>query len=222
MKTMSAQPGPEWLDANRFDEVITDQRRLREIVKPPSRYVAHKVIDHIDGLCRRFIAAAPFAVIGSTGTSATVDLSPKGDAPGFVKVLDPHTLAIPDRLGNNRADTLCNLLEDDRLGLIFLVPGKRETLRVGGRAAIVRDARLSRRLAHNGREPNLAIVVRVSRAYFHCAKCMIRAGLWEPDSWPDASALPSLAETMVRHGKLPDPVEEVQEIVRRDAENRLY
>jgi len=205
-----------------FEEVITSPQRLREIIKPPSRFVANKVIDHVDDYCRRFIAAAPFAVIGSTSAAGAMDLSPKGDAPGFVHVLDDQTLAVPDRLGNNRVDTLCNLLEDERIGLIFLVPGKRETLRMSGRAAIVRDTALNERLAHNGKPPNLAIVVTVERAFFHCSKCMMRSGLWDSERWPDSSGLPSLAETMVRHGKLQDRVEEVQEIVRRDAENRLY
>lgn len=205
-----------------FEEIVATRARLRELVKAPSRYVAHKVIDHVDAYCRRFIAAAPFVVVSSTSAAGAMDLSPKGDAPGFVHVLDAHTLAIPDRLGNNRVDTLCNLLEDDRIGLIFLVPGKRETLRMSGRGTIVRDTALNARLAHAGKAPALAIVVRVERAFFHCAKCMIRSGLWEPDEWPDVRGLPSLAETMVHHGKLADSVPEVDAIVHRDAETRLY
>lgn len=206
----------------RFAEVITTRARLREIVKEPSRFVANKVIDHVDDYCRRFIAAAPFLVIGSTSAAAAMDLSPKGDSPGFVKILDVHTLAIPDRLGNNRVDTLSNLLEDDRVGLIFLVPGRRETLRMSGRAAIVRDPALNGQLAHKGKTPSLAIVVTIKRAFFHCAKCMIRSGLWEPERWPDSSTLPTLAETMVHHGRLKDSVKAVDEIVRADARNRLY
>ncbi len=206
----------------RYAEVIGTRERLRELVKEPSRYVADKVIDHLDDYCRRFVAAAPFVVVASTNRAGAVDLSPKGDAPGFVRVLDERTLAIPDRLGNNRVDTLCNLLEDDRIGLIFLVPAKRETLRMSGRAAIVRDEKLNARLAHDGNPPALAIVVDVQRAFFHCAKCMIRSGMWDPTRWPDTRGLPSLAETMVRHGKLTDRVEDVDEIVCRDAVERLY
>lgn len=208
--------------ADRFEEVITTRARLRQIVKEPSRYVANKVIDYVDEYCRRFIAAAPFVVLSSTSAAGAMDMSPKGDGAGFVKVLDERTLAIPERLGNNRVDTLCNLLEDDRIGLIFLVPGKRETLRMSGRGLIVRDPGLNERLAHKGKAPYLAIVVRVERAFFHCSKCMIRSGLWEPARWPDVAGLPSLAETMVRHGKLADTVEAVDEIVQRDAVKRLY
>ncbi len=207
---------------DRFEEIVRMRGRLREIVKEPSRFVADKVIGEIDAFCAEFIAASPFVVIATTNAAGVVDVSPKGDPAGFVHVLDGTTLAIPDRLGNNRVDTLCNLVEDDRIGLIFLVPDKRETLRVSGRAVIVRDAALNRRLAHKGKEPALAVVVRVERAFFHCSKCMIRSGLWEPENWPDASALPTLAETMVRHGRLTDSIGKVEEIVRSDAEDRLY
>jgi PPOX class probable FMN-dependent enzyme len=207
---------------DRFEEVLRTRDRLREVIREPSRFVADKVIDRIDSYCADFIGASPFVVVATTNAAGAVDVSPKGDPAGFVHVLDEKTLAIPDRLGNNRVDTLCNLIEDDRIGLIFLVPGKRETLRLSGRAAIVRDADLNRRLAHDGREPALAVIVGVERAYFHCSKCMIRSGLWEPDRWPDTAGLPTLAQTMVRHGKLSDPLDEVEQIVHKDAENRLY
>jgi PPOX class probable FMN-dependent enzyme len=205
-----------------FEEIIGSRQRLREIIKEPSRFVSDKVISHIDDYCRRFIAASPFAIIATRSRAGAVDLSPKGDPPGFVQVLDDRTLAIPDRPGNNRVDTLCNLTEDSRIGTIFLIPGKSETLRISGRGMIVRDATLGERLAYNGKPPTLAIVIKVERAFFHCSKCMIRSSLWKPDHWPETRGLPTLAETMVRHGKLLDTVGEVDEIVRRDAANRLY
>ncbi len=205
-----------------FEEVIGSRERLRKIRKEPSRFVASKVIDRIDDMCARFIAASPFAVVASTDAAGAVDLSPKGDPPGFVRVLSPRRLAIPDRPGNNRADTMENLLEDDRIGLIFLVPGRRETLRVSGRGRIVRDAGLNAQMAHKGREPDLAVVVEVERAFFHCAKCMIRSGLWQPEEWPSGEGLPSLAETMKHHGRLKDAVGDVEQIVRKDAVERLY
>jgi PPOX class probable FMN-dependent enzyme len=210
------------MELSRFEEVIRTSEHLRKIVKEPSRLVAHKEIDHIDDFCRVFIAASPFLVLSTRSGAGAVDLSPKGDPPGFVRILDEKTLAIPDRLGNNRLDTLCNLIEDDRVGIIFFVPGKRETLRLSGRGAIVRDDALNSELAHDGKAPNLAIVVEVERAFFHCAKCMIRSGLWEPQKWPDSSDLPTLGQTMVRHGALPDPVEEIDRIVEQNAVKRLY
>lgn len=207
---------------HRFQETITTQERLRQIIKEPSRFVADKVIDHIDDFALRFIAASPFVVVASTSGAGAVDVSPKGDPAGFVQVLDSQTLAIPERLGNNRVDTLCNLVEDDRIGLIFLVPGKRETLRISGRGAIVRDKDLTEQLAHNGRPPELAVVIEVQRAFFHCSKCMLRSHLWEPDKWPDTDGLPTLAATMKRHGSLKDRLEEIEGIVSNDAKTRLY
>lgn len=207
---------------HQFEEIIADPARLRDIIPPPSRFVANKVIDHLDGMCQNFIAASPFMVMATCNARGDVDLTPKGDPPGFVHVLDSKTLAVPDRLGNNRADSLCNLLEDNRTGLIFMVPGKRETLRLSGRAAMVRDTELNQSLAHQERPPKLAVIVSVERAFFHCSKCMIRSGLWDPQRWPDSESLPSLAETMVRHGRLNESVGEVDGIVERDAKSRLY
>lgn len=210
------------MTADRWQQVVRTHSELRDVVAPPSRLVADKVIDHIDHHAREFIAHAPFLVLASTNAAGDVDLSPKGDPPGFVMAHDEHTLLIPDRPGNHRVDTLCNLLDDDRVGLIFLIPGKGETLRISGRAQIVRDPPVLRRLTHKGRPPLLAIVVTVHRAFFHCAKCMIRSGLWNPDEWPGTDHLPSLAQTMVDHGRLPESVDAVDAIVRDDARTRLY
>ncbi len=206
----------------RFEETITTRERLREIIKPPSRFVANKVINQVDEYCARFIGASPFVVLATTSADGAVDLSPKGDPAGFVQVLDRHTLAVPERPGNHRADSMCNLLEDDRIGLIVLVPGKRETLRISGRASIVRDRALLDRMAHQRKVPELAIVIEVRRAFFHCAKCIIRSHLWQPQAWPETGHLPSLAETMKHHGRLADRLDEVEEVVQRDARDRLY
>jgi hypothetical protein len=151
-----------------------------------------------------------------------MDISPKGDAPGFVKVLDKTTLAIPDRPGNQRFDTFRNLFESPRVGLIFLVPGKRETLRVSGRAEVVRDADLLETLAANGKTPALALAVHVEEAFFHCAKCMIRSHLWLPERWPSLEGLPTLAETMKDAASVPVPVEVLEGIIQEDEETRLY
>ena len=206
-----------------FQNVITDIEGLREIIGAPSHRVLNKVIDRIDELAARFIAASPFAVIASRNGDGHLDLSPKGDAAGsFVRVIDQQTLAVPDRLGNRRLDTLTNLLDDPNMGMIFLVPGKRETLRISGTAQIVRDQWLREELAHQDRMPDLAIVVTVNRLYFHCAKCMIRSGLWQPDVWRSTDHLPSLAETMVVHAGLSESIAEAQARIDRDAVERLY
>lgn len=151
-----------------------------------------------------------------------MDVSPKGDPPGFVRVLDDRTLAIPDRPGNRRIDTFRNVLENPQVGLLFLVPGKPETLRVAGSASIVRDLALLDAMSVEGKAPEFALVVRVQRVMFHCGKCIIRSGLWSQDRWPDASGLPTLAEAMVLQGALDESVEEMHALIENDAVSRLY
>lgn len=208
--------------AERFEDVVTSEAELRAVIGEPSHRARSKVVPRLDEHCRAFIERSPFLVIASHDALGNLDVSPKGDPPGFVQVLDDHTLVIPDRLGNRRLDTFRNLLDNPKVGLIFLIPGKRETLRVSGTAAIVRDAGLRERMAIDGRPPDLALVVRVERALFHCSKCMIRSQLWQPDAWPDISDLASLAEVIVAHARLADTVDEVHSIIERDTRERLY
>lgn len=208
--------------ANHFDEVVSSRQALRSIIKEPNRKVSHKAIDHIDDICRRFIAASPFVIVATRGADGLVDVSPRGDPPGFVQVLDQETLAIPDRLGNNRVDSFENLLVDPTVGLMFMIPGNGDTLRVSGRAAIVRDRALRERLAHHGKVPNLALVVTVEEAFMHCAKAIVRAGLWRQEAWPTLERVPSLAEAMVAHGRLDADVPEMQAIIENDGLTRMY
>ena len=205
-----------------FDEIITSRGRLREIVKEPSPKVSHTAIDYIDGICARFIAASPFVIVATRGRENRLDVSPKGDPAGFVAILDPKTLAIPDRLGNNRADSFENLLVHPEVGLIFMIPGVGDTLRVSGKARIVRDAALQEQMAVNGKTPNLLIVVSVEEAFMHCAKSLVRSNLWIKQGWPDTREVPSLAEAMVAHGALSETIPEIQEIIDNDARQRLY
>jgi PPOX class probable FMN-dependent enzyme len=166
----------------RFGEVITSELELRKIVGPANRWFTSKILDRLDRHCRRFIAASPFVVVGSTNPFGMVDLSPKGDHAGFVRPLDDATLAIPDRLGNRRVDTFHNVLHNPGVGLIFFVPGKRETLRVTGRALLVRDHAIRSTMMDNGRMPDLAMIVIVEKAFFHCGKCITRSKLWDHES----------------------------------------
>jgi uncharacterized protein len=175
-----AQPGL------RFHDVITTEQELRATVGKPSFWFQSKMLTRLDAHCRRFIARSPFVVVGSTGAEGHVDTSPKGDAPGFVRVLDNVTLALPDRAGNRRCDTFHNLLHNPNIGLIFFVPGRRDTLRIVGRAQIVRDLDLRQSMAVKGRAPELATVVSVERAYFHCGTCIARAKLWDSAGASDA------------------------------------
>ena len=206
----------------KFEEVIITRERLREFGKLPSRLVSHKAIDHLDGICRRFIAACPFVLVASRGADGRLDVSPKGDPAGFVAVLDAKTLAIPERPGNHRMDTFENLLVHSEIGLFFLIPGNGDTLRVSGKGHIVRDAALQTQLAINGKLPNFVLVVTVEEAFMHCPKCVIRSRLWVQEHWPDRMGVPTLAEAMIAHGALSHSVPEVQAVIDDSNANRLY
>ena len=175
----------------RFAEVITTAQDLRKIVGRANRWFTSKILTGLDRRCREFIAASPFVVIGSSDPLGMVDLSPKGDRAGFVRCLDDSTLAIPDRRGNRRVDTFHNVLQNPGVGLIFFVPGRRETLRVAGRAMIARDLDIRSAMAENGRIPELALVVAVERAFFHCGKCVTRSKLWDFEADRDRAAAAS-------------------------------
>ena len=178
----------------RFDEMITTAQELRKIVGPANRWFTSKILTKLDRHCRDFIAASPFVVVGSTDPLGMVDLSPKGDRAGFVRCLDDSTLAIPDRRGNGRVDTFHNVLENPGVGLVFLVPGRRETLRVAGRAMIVRDFDIRNAMAEGGRVPELALVVAVEKAFFHCGKCITRSNLWNIEAYREqAGTVPPIA-----------------------------
>ena len=205
-----------------FTDAITTEQKLREILGHASPSVAAKVIASLDAHCRAFIAKSPFLLIASADHQGKVDVSPKGDPPGFVHVLDDHTLAIPDRLGNRLADTFTNILQRSQVGLLFMIPGKQETLRAGGTAQIVADAWLLEKMAVAGKRPALATVVTVDRVFFHCGKCVIRSKVWDQDHWPDAHGLPSLAQAIVDHAKLADSVESVQTGIDNSYRDRLY
>lgn len=207
-----------------FEDTVTTLDQLREVIEPPSELVTAKEVNAFDDHCREFIARSPFVLIASSDRQGSIDISPKGDPAGFVQVLDDRTLAIPDRPGNHRADTFVNVVRHPFVGLIFLIPGTKNTLRVRGRATIVRDLGLRESMVVKGRVPDLALVVDLTAAYFHCAKCIIRSELW---SGANATADPTsddllLAETMVKHGELSISVDEMQKIILKDENQRLY
>jgi uncharacterized protein len=183
------------------------------------------VIDHIDEHCATWIERSPFIVISSINAAGSMDVSPKGDPAGFVKVLDKHTLAIPDRLGNHRGDTFLNVLENPSVGLLFIVPKRREVVRMSGTASLAKDPDLLGAMTVNGKAPDLAMIVRVQEAFFHCGKSMIRSGMWEPDRWASIDGLPSYAQAMKDAGELTnfkDSLESLQSLVERNETQRLY
>ena len=184
-----------------FKDVVTSVEELRALMGEPSELALRKDIGRLDQHCRAFIARAPFVLIATSDRAGRCDVSPKGDAPGFVEVLDERHLVVPDRPGNKRYDGIRNLIENPGIGLLFLVPGSEETLRVNGRAQIVRDADVLARFAVQGKLPQLAIAVEVEESFLHCAKCVKRSGLWDTGKWPDLTGLPSAAQMLHDHAR---------------------
>ncbi|MBE9640949.1 MSMEG_1061 family FMN-dependent PPOX-type flavoprotein [Salipiger mangrovisoli] len=207
----------------KVDEHIHSTARLRELL-PTDGFVNTflKVSDSLNDVARAFIAQCPFVVIATKSAQGLMDVSPKGDPCGFIEVHDDKTLIIPDRLGNHRVDSFHNLLEDPNIALLFIVPGHGDTLRVAGKARIVRDAAISRRHAVNGREPLLALVVDVEEAFMHCSKSMIRSRLWQPEKWPARKSAPTLADWVVATVDRQQTLEEVQADHSDDEATRLY
>jgi PPOX class probable FMN-dependent enzyme len=203
-----------------FTDTITTLEQLREIIPEPNELARRKQISVIDEHCRAFIERSPFLFLATSNAAGDCDVSPKGDAPGFVQVLDEHTIAIPDRPGNNRLDSLTNILDNPHAAAIFIIPGAEWTLRVNGRATIVRDAHILERCAVNGKRPALAIAIEVEEAFLHCPKCMLRSKLWDSEEWTSKDDL-SFAQIARDHVKVDVPVEVVQKALDR-AHEELY
>ncbi len=206
-----------------FVDVISSAQALREVMGAPSELVVRKQLDHLDQHARRFIERSPFLLIGTSGPDQIGDVSPRGDAPGFVAVLDDRTLVIPERPGNRRVDTLLNILNTGGVGLLFLVPGIEETLRVNGRASVVRDGALLDRLVARDKRPLLAICVEVRECFFHCAKAFKRSSLWQPETWQGRGGIASLAKTLVDQVKPANTsVQELESQIAESYATRLY
>lgn len=203
MTTFSADPS----------HMIADEAALRALFPPVHEVAVRKSLPALDRHARAFIARAPFLCIGTQGAGACADVSPRGDAPGFVQVLDDRTLAIPDRPGNNRLDTLANILANPAVGLLFLVPGFDETLRVNGRARLTTDPAVLEPMRVNDRLPRLAILVSVDEVFLHCAKAFRRSGLWDPAKRQDRAEMPSLLKMILDQTTgAPDSPEEMAKI----------
>ncbi|MEV4174266.1 pyridoxamine 5'-phosphate oxidase family protein [Nonomuraea sp. NPDC049709] len=171
---------------------VGTQAELREIVKEPPQPIWDKDIARIDEHARTIIAHSPFVLLATSNSDGTCDVSPRGDPAGSVLVLDDHRLALADRPGNHRLDSLRNVLDNPHVGLLFIVPGMNETLRVNGRATLVSDAPFFDDLVVQGKRPRLAVLVEVEELYMHCAKAFLRSSLWKPETWPDRKSLPTL------------------------------
>jgi PPOX class probable FMN-dependent enzyme len=200
-----------------FRDTIASVEQLREIIPPPAGPAVAKEISYIDEHARAFIERAPFLLLATAGASGRCDVSPKGDVPGFVQVLDEHTLVIPDRPGNHRADSLQNIIENPHAGLLMIIPGVEWTLRANGRATIVRDADVLARCAVQGKAPALAIALYVEELFLHCPKCFLRSSLWDTASWMPADEQPQWAAVLRDHTKLDAvPVEVIEKALAAD------
>lgn len=186
-----------------------------------SPLAVHKVVTRLDGFCRDFIALSPFLVLASSDREGRADASPRGDAPGFVQVLDDSTLLIPDRRGNNRVDTFGNILASPGIGLIFLVPGINETLRVNGTGRITRDAALLGPLAAQGKVPTIGLLVEVEEIFFHCGKALMRSKLWDPATRVERGTFPTLGRIIAEQTRAIE-VEEAETMMEEAYRTRLY
>jgi PPOX class probable FMN-dependent enzyme len=196
---------------SRFRHVIASVDELRELIGEPSELVWRKELRALDEHGRRFIAHSPYLLIGTSNRLGQCTVSPKGDTAGFVRILDDRTLLIPDRPGNKRIDGLRNIVENPHVGLLFLIPNVGETLRVNGRACLVRDADLLGEMGARGKVPVLAIGVEIEQAFIHCPKSAMRADLWEAARRDSARPVASFACMLAAHVKVDGlTVEEVQ------------
>jgi PPOX class probable FMN-dependent enzyme len=176
-----------------MSHIVTTEAELEALYGLPSGAAVFKEIDHISDHYRRFVEVSPFVIVATSGPGG-LDCTPRGDPAGFVRVVDRHTVMLPDRRGNNRLDTLRNLVHDPRIGLLFLIPGVGRTLRVNGRAVISTDPALCESFTMEGKAPRSVIIVTAERVYMQCPKALIRSHLWDPSRHVAESALPSTGE----------------------------
>ena len=188
---------------------------LRRVYAQPGERAVKKQLAHLDAHIQRFIALSPFVVVSSSSATQQMDASPRGGAPGFVKVGNDTTLWLPDASGNNRLDTLENIIATGQIGLLFLIPGVDETLRVNGHATVSTSPDLLAKFSHEARAPKAVIEVTVREAYLHCAKAMMRAKLWQASSQVERSALPTMGQMIKDQAGLDEPAESQEAMVQR-------
>lgn len=215
-------------DDSRPDWTIRTEAELRQLMGEPEGLARRKSIAFLDPHCRHFIQLSPFLCIATCSADGRADVSPRGDQPGFVQLLDDRTLAIPDRPGNNRFDTVTNIMSNPAVGLIFFIPGFEDTLRINGKGAITRDPAILERATVNGKAPKLAIAVKVEKAFLHCAKAFRRSRLWDPAALVDRKRMPSLARMIIEQvaaaGERPDEatLARIDEALEEDYRCNLY
>jgi uncharacterized protein len=202
-----------------FDGALADEAALRERYGQPLERAVRKELARLDAMAQRLIALAPLVLVASHDADGRCDVTPRGGQPGFVAVLDDDHLAIPDATGNNRLDTLRNVVATRHAAVIFLIPGREQTLRVNGRACVTAAPAVLERLDPVGKPPKTAIVVRAEEVYAHCPKAFVRGRVWDPATWPAAADQPSPAEVSHAHLQRSDPALTVEDVERQQAES---
>jgi len=200
---------------------VSSEEELTELLGAPAPQALAKERTTLHGLDREWLAASPFCLIATSDANGRCDVSPKGDPPGFTLVLDDSTIAIPDRRGNRRFDGFRNVLANPHVGLVYLIPGRGDTLRINGRARLLRDAPFFDEMAVRGKRPALALLVEVEEVFHHCAKAFLRSSLWRPETWrPDA--LPSRARIAKDMERRDEPLEAIERFYAEEYTRGLY
>ncbi len=203
-----------------MDKIETVEQ-LRSVIGEELPGLGEKNIDHLDAYAQAFIERSPFLILSTADARGRIDASPKGDGPGFVQVVDPHTLVVPDRPGNKLAYGHQNILSNPQVGLLFMIPNTPETLRVNGSAELSVDADLLQSLASRGKPAVLALRVRVEECFFHCAKAFLRSGLWQPDAWPERHRVSFGEMFAARRGDAGDVAAGIDQLIEADYQNNL-
>lgn len=204
-----------------YPEIMECVNELRDRYGAPIERARLKSLRRLDPHCRRFIELSPFVCLGTTGEDGA-DVTPRGDQPGFVHVLDDATLALPDWPGNNRLDSLTNILSNPEIGMLFLIPGVDETLRVNGTAEVTTGPEVLERWSVNGKHPKSALLITVKEAFLHCGKALIRSRLWQDDYKIDRSRLPTYGKMLKDQIEIADSTEEIEASVAEGYKERLY
>jgi hypothetical protein len=200
---------------------ISSEAELRDLLGEPMARAVTKERTRLHERDKEWLAASPFCLIATADAAGNCDVSPKGDPPGFAHIIDDTTIAIPDRPGNRRADGFVNILSNPQVGTIFLVPGRGETLRINGRARLLRDAPFFDDMVVKGHRPQLALVIDIQQIFFHCPKAFMRSALWKPETW-DPGALPSHAAIVKSVQETPETLDELQAYYGPSYADRLY
>ncbi|MDG1844968.1 MAG: pyridoxamine 5'-phosphate oxidase family protein [Acidimicrobiales bacterium] len=183
-------------------KIIKSENELLDLYRAPTDVAINKEVSVFDQGCRDFIESSSFLLMGTVCPEGNLDVSPRGGPSGFVKILDKEQIAIPDLNGNNRLDTIRNIINQGRVGLLFIIPGLDETLRVNGKACVTTDESILERFTDELKKPKTAIVVKIETGFIHCAKSFIRGGLWDPEKWKDKNSRPSAGQILVDHAGL--------------------